>query len=81
MSRRLCARELIDQIVDAGTWTSWDTPAWDPPGASAAYAAELARADLTLAGTLAGVQMSLREAGVKVDPAGLQAALDRLEQA
>lgn len=37
--------------------------------------------DLTLAGTLAGVQMSLREAGVKVDPAGLQAALDRLEQA
>ncbi len=31
--------------------------------------------DLTLAGTLAGVQMGLELAGVRVDPAGLQAAL------
>ncbi|GAB3354224.1 pyridoxal-phosphate-dependent aminotransferase family protein [Modestobacter lapidis] len=36
--------------------------------------------DLTLAGTLAGVQMGLVRAGVKIDPAGLQAALDRLQQ-
>jgi alanine-glyoxylate transaminase / serine-glyoxylate transaminase / serine-pyruvate transaminase len=36
--------------------------------------------DLTLAGTLAGVQMGLVRAGVKVDPDGIQAALDRLSQ-
>jgi alanine-glyoxylate transaminase / serine-glyoxylate transaminase / serine-pyruvate transaminase len=36
--------------------------------------------DLTLAGTLAGVQMGLVRSGVKVDPAGMQAALDRLSQ-
>jgi alanine-glyoxylate transaminase/serine-glyoxylate transaminase/serine-pyruvate transaminase len=34
--------------------------------------------DLTLAGTLAGVQMGLQLAGVDVDPAGLGAALDLL---
>ncbi|MFF0725956.1 pyridoxal-phosphate-dependent aminotransferase family protein [Streptomyces sp. NPDC004134] len=34
--------------------------------------------DLTLAGTLAGVQMGLELAGVPVDPAGLTAALDVL---
>ncbi|RBP62025.1 alanine-glyoxylate transaminase/serine-glyoxylate transaminase/serine-pyruvate transaminase [Brevibacterium sanguinis] len=34
--------------------------------------------DLTLAGTLAGVQMGLQLAGVKVDPSGLEAALDVL---
>ncbi|MFJ6569684.1 pyridoxal-phosphate-dependent aminotransferase family protein [Streptomyces sp. NPDC091292] len=34
--------------------------------------------DLTLAGTLAGVQMGLEIAGVPVDPAGLGAALDVL---
>ncbi|HZA12261.1 pyridoxal-phosphate-dependent aminotransferase family protein [Mycobacterium sp.] len=34
--------------------------------------------DLTLAGTLAGVQMGLELAGVTVDPAGLQAALQVL---
>ncbi|MFF3575208.1 MULTISPECIES: pyridoxal-phosphate-dependent aminotransferase family protein [Nocardia] len=34
--------------------------------------------DLTLAGTLAGVQMGLELAGVSVDPAGLQAALEVL---
>jgi alanine-glyoxylate transaminase/serine-glyoxylate transaminase/serine-pyruvate transaminase len=36
--------------------------------------------DLTLAGTLAGVQMGLIRSGVKIDPTGLQAALDRLQQ-
>ncbi|WP_243740577.1 aminotransferase class V-fold PLP-dependent enzyme [Streptomyces sp. 8K308] len=34
--------------------------------------------DLTLAGTLAGVQMGLQLAGVAVDPTGLQAALEVL---
>ncbi|MGH3354411.1 MAG: pyridoxal-phosphate-dependent aminotransferase family protein [Nocardioidaceae bacterium] len=34
--------------------------------------------DLTLAGTLAGVQMSLRAAGVPIDPSGLERALERL---
>lgn len=34
--------------------------------------------DLTLAGTLAGVQLGLEIAGVPVDPAGLGAALDVL---
>lgn len=35
--------------------------------------------DLTLAGTLAGVQMGLTLAGVKIDPGGLDAALERLQ--
>lgn len=35
--------------------------------------------DLTLAGTLAGVQMGLRLSGVPADPAGLEAALERLQ--
>ncbi|GAA0441278.1 pyridoxal-phosphate-dependent aminotransferase family protein [Streptomyces olivaceiscleroticus] len=37
--------------------------------------------DLTLAGTLAGVQMGLELAGVPVDPAGTLAALERLRSA
>ncbi|MFG1794947.1 pyridoxal-phosphate-dependent aminotransferase family protein [Nocardia sp. NPDC049149] len=37
--------------------------------------------DLTLAGTLAGVQMGLELAGVTVDPAGTQAALEVLRTA
>jgi alanine-glyoxylate transaminase / serine-glyoxylate transaminase / serine-pyruvate transaminase len=36
--------------------------------------------DLTLAGTLAGVQMGLVRSGVPIKTAGLQAALDRLQQ-
>ena len=36
--------------------------------------------DLTLAGTLAGVQMGLVRSGVPVKTTGLQAALDRLQQ-
>ena len=35
--------------------------------------------DLTLAGTLGGVQMSLREAGVPIDSRGIGSALERLE--
>ena len=35
--------------------------------------------DLTLAGTLGGVQMSLREAGVPIDAQGIASALERLE--
>lgn len=35
--------------------------------------------DLTLAGTLAGVQMGLHLAGVRIDPGGLDAALERLQ--
>ena len=34
--------------------------------------------DLTLAGTLSGVQMGLQLAGIKVDPSGVKAALDIL---
>ena len=37
--------------------------------------------DLTLAGTLAGVQMGLALAGVPVNPRGLDAALERLQDA
>jgi alanine-glyoxylate transaminase / serine-glyoxylate transaminase / serine-pyruvate transaminase len=36
--------------------------------------------DLTLVGTLGGVQMGLVRAGVQVDPQGIQAALERLQQ-
>jgi len=36
--------------------------------------------DLTLAGTLAGVQMGLQRSGVKIDPNGIQAALEVLSQ-
>ena len=38
------ARELLDRVLDPGSWTSWDEPAVQPPGISEAYAAELARA-------------------------------------
>jgi alanine-glyoxylate transaminase/serine-glyoxylate transaminase/serine-pyruvate transaminase len=37
--------------------------------------------DLTLAGTLSGVQMGLELAGVRIDPTGLQAALEVLRTA
>src|SRR3954469_21806849 len=36
--------------------------------------------DLTLVGTLGGVQMGLVRAGVPIDPNGIQAALERLQQ-
>jgi alanine-glyoxylate transaminase/serine-glyoxylate transaminase/serine-pyruvate transaminase len=37
--------------------------------------------DLTLMGTLAGVEMGLQLAGVKIEPKGVQAAMDSLRQA
>ncbi|NIH67277.1 alanine-glyoxylate transaminase/serine-glyoxylate transaminase/serine-pyruvate transaminase [Modestobacter marinus] len=37
--------------------------------------------DLTLVGTLGGVQMGLVRSGVDIDPNGIQAALERLQQA
>jgi alanine-glyoxylate transaminase/serine-glyoxylate transaminase/serine-pyruvate transaminase len=37
--------------------------------------------DLTLVGTLGGVQMGLVRSGVEVDPNGIQAALERLQRA
>jgi acetyl-CoA carboxylase carboxyl transferase subunit beta len=40
---RLGARDLIDLALDAGSWTSWDSPP-DRGGAEPAYAAELAEA-------------------------------------
>ena len=40
MSRRLRAAQLIDLVLDDGTFTSWDTPV-DLAGHDAAYLAEL----------------------------------------
>lgn len=42
-SARLSATELIDLVLDAGSWSSWDTPPERGP-VSEAYAAELAAA-------------------------------------
>lgn len=41
--RRLSARELIELVLDDGSWSSWDTPP-DRTGVSGEYAAELAAA-------------------------------------
>ena len=38
------AAELIDAVIDRGTWRSWDEPVADPPGLDPGYAADLARA-------------------------------------
>jgi acyl-CoA carboxylase subunit beta len=43
VSERLSATELIDLVVDRGSWTSWDVPVPEPQ-ASASYAGELAAA-------------------------------------
>ena len=43
MSRRLSAHDLIDLVLDHGSWSSWDTPP-ARGGISEAYAAELATA-------------------------------------
>jgi len=40
---RLATTELLDAVLDAGTWRSWDEPAREPE-ADAAYAATLQRA-------------------------------------
>ena len=44
MSDRLSATELIDLVLDEGSWTSWDTPPVRGP-VSEAYAAELKAAE------------------------------------
>jgi acetyl-CoA carboxylase beta subunit len=41
---RLGAAELIDAVVDPGSWRSWDEPAVAPRGIDPGYAADLARA-------------------------------------
>jgi acyl-CoA carboxylase subunit beta len=41
---RLSAAELIDVVVDPGSWRSWDEPEAAPPGLDPGYAAALARA-------------------------------------
>jgi acyl-CoA carboxylase subunit beta len=65
---RLGAAELIDAVVDPGSWRSWDEPVADPPGIDPGYAADLARtrertgldeAILTGAGRLRGRQVAV----------------------
>jgi acetyl-CoA carboxylase carboxyl transferase beta subunit len=41
---RRSAAELIDAVVDPGSWRSWDEPVADPPGIDPGYAASLAKA-------------------------------------
>jgi acetyl-CoA carboxylase beta subunit len=41
---RLGAAELIDAVIDPGSWRSWDEPVVDPPGLDPGYGADLARA-------------------------------------
>ena len=41
---RPSAAELIDAVVDPGSWRSWDEPAVAPHGLDPSYAADLARA-------------------------------------
>jgi acetyl-CoA carboxylase carboxyl transferase beta subunit len=41
---RRSAAELIDAVVDPGSWRSWDEPVADPPAIDPGYAADLARA-------------------------------------
>ena len=57
------ARELLERVLDPGSWTSWDTPVRQPEPRTEAYDAELAQARertgldesvLTGAGTIGG---------------------------
>jgi acetyl-CoA carboxylase carboxyl transferase subunit beta len=41
---RLSAVELVETVVDPGSWRSWDEPVADPPGIDPGYVADLARA-------------------------------------
>jgi acetyl-CoA carboxylase carboxyl transferase beta subunit len=41
---RRSAAELIDAVIDPGSWRSWDEPVVVPPGVDPGYAADLARA-------------------------------------
>ncbi|MGN6783135.1 MAG: carboxyl transferase domain-containing protein [Marmoricola sp.] len=84
---RLSARELIDLVLDEGSWVSWDDPP-DRDGVGAAYAADLAKAAeragvdesvLTGEGTLRGrrVAVLVCEFGFLAGSIG-RAAADRL---
>jgi len=44
MTSRIGARDLLDVVVDPGSWRSWDSEPLPPPVLSAAYAADLAAA-------------------------------------
>ena len=81
MSRRLSARELIDLVLDADSWESWDTPP-TYGDLSDAYAAELAAAResvLTGAGRMRGrrVAVMIGEFGFLAGSIG-RATADRL---
>jgi alanine-glyoxylate transaminase/serine-glyoxylate transaminase/serine-pyruvate transaminase len=82
-SRPCCwARSTTRTRSTASSWNAstcrW-APAWaSSPGACSGSATSATFNDLTLGGTLFGVQMGLELAGVPVDPAGLQAALEVL---
>lgn len=41
---RRTAKELLDGVLDPGSWQSWDSPPRDPEGIDETYAAELAAA-------------------------------------
>ena len=65
---RLSAAELIDAVIDPGSWRSWDEPVLAPPGVDPGYAADLAKARartgldeavLTGAGRLRGRQVAV----------------------
>lgn len=67
MTERLSARNLLEQVLDAGSWTSWDEPP-DHGGAGPKYLADLAAAEersgvdesvLTGAGTLRGRRVAV----------------------
>jgi acetyl-CoA carboxylase beta subunit/acetyl-CoA carboxylase alpha subunit len=85
--RRLSATELIDLVLDDGSWSSWDTPP-DRAGVSESYAAELRAAEertgvdesvLTGEGTMLGrrVAVLVSEFGFLAGSIG-RAAADRL---
>ncbi len=44
LQRRLSGAAFLEQLLDAGTFRSWDRPPPAPPGADSAYLADLARA-------------------------------------
>lgn len=65
--RRLGARELVDAVLDPGSWSSWDEPPLDVAEPNSRYAAELAAAAeragtdesvLTGSGTLRGIPVA-----------------------
>src|SRR5919108_954356 len=88
---RLSAAELIDTVVDPGSWRSWDEPVADPPDIDPGYTADLARARertgldeavLTGTGRLRGRQVAViaSEFGFLAGSIGLAAA-ERLVRA